>query len=388
MLKFVISTLSLLLVACCICEFDEAWANDLSSPSSPQRTPAEQDEIMVRAFLRMPAGTSLDEFPDAKAAVQRHIRAKAGTKEFMDLVEQFQPPGIQDEVLQVALGSGDDTQSIKAVRYLLRGENGFRQFRDWLATRPLGDTKRLAALLGTVGNPRTVNVLQTTATNLELEYDKRSVAVRALAKNNLGTEKILQLAEGGQLPADLKLIAGGLLASSADEKVRDRAAKSLPQPEAAANGKPLAPLNELVTMSGDVARGMKLFQGVATCSKCHIVAQQGKQVGPDLTEIGSKLSREAMFTSILDPSAGISHNYENFQVLLESGQVVNGIKISETEDKLVIRNAEAIDIEIDPEDVIEMKKSEVSIMPANLHLTTDQQGLVDLVDYLMTLKKK
>ena len=79
------------------------------------------------------------------------------------------------------------------------------------------------------------------------------------------------------------------------------------------------------------------FRGVGTCANCHIVNKFGKDVGPDLSEIGSKLSREAMYTSILDPSAGISHNYENYIVVTASGQVINGLKMSETPDEVVIR---------------------------------------------------
>jgi len=133
---------------------------------------------------------------------------------------------------------------------------------------------------------------------------------------------------------------------------------------------------------------MAIFRGVATCANCHIVDGFGKQVGPDLSEIGSKLSREAMFTSILAPSAGISHNYENMIALTEDGRVVNGVLVSETDDKLVLRTAEAIDLEFDQDDIVDVKKSEKSIMPENLHHTTDQQGLVDMVEYLMGLKKK
>ena len=59
-------------------------------------------------------------------------------------------------------------------------------------------------------------------------------------------------------------------------------------------------------------------------------AGEGKQIGPDLTEIGSKLSREAMFESILYPSAGISHSYETFTAELADGNVVTGLKVSET----------------------------------------------------------
>ncbi|MEO9930622.1 hypothetical protein, partial [Rhodopirellula bahusiensis] len=60
----------------------------------------------------------------------------------------------------------------------------------------------------------------------------------------------------------------------------------------------------------------------------------------------------------------------------------------ETDDKLVLRTAEAIDLEFDQEEIVDVKKSEKSIMPENLHHTTDQQGLVDMVEYLMGLKKK
>ncbi len=95
-----------------------------------------------------------------------------------------------------------------------------------------------------------------------------------------------------------------------------------------------------------------------------------------------------MFTSILDPSAGISHNYENFIVLTSSGQVINGVKVSETPDEVIIRTAEAIDRKIPQEDIEQIKKSEKSIMPDDIHLTMDQQGLVDVIEYMTTLKKK
>ena len=134
---------------------------------------------------------------------------------------------------------------------------------------------------------------------------------------------------------------------------------------------------------------MKLFRGVATCANCHIVGDHGKEVGPNLSEIGSKLSREAMLVSILDPSAGISHNFEQFNVLTSGGgQVITGVKVSESDSEVVIRTAEAIDRRIPQEDIEQIKKSEKSIMPENLHHLFDQKGLIDIVQYMTTLKKK
>ncbi|CAN5284221.1 c-type cytochrome [soil metagenome] len=57
---------------------------------------------------------------------------------------------------------------------------------------------------------------------------------------------------------------------------------------------------------GDANRGRELFQNhpVATCTRCHAVGGQGGVAGPDLTEIGSHLTREQLLQSLVDPQAG------------------------------------------------------------------------------------
>jgi putative heme-binding domain-containing protein len=67
------------------------------------------------------------------------------------------------------------------------------------------------------------------------------------------------------------------------------------------------PLQQLVTRKGECPqKGKKLYFGVATCSQCHMVGTEGKNVGPSLTEIGSKLTKEAMYVSIVSPSSWAS----------------------------------------------------------------------------------
>lgn len=156
---------------------------------------------------------------------------------------------------------------------------------------------------------------------------------------------------------------------------------------ATAGSKPLPPVSELAKRSGDVAHGQELFKTKATCIKCHKVRGEGKEVGPDLSEIGSKLSREAMFVSILDPSAGISHNYETYSAILDSGNIVTGLKVSETDDSITIRSAESIDKVISKDELEEVIKSSVSLMPADLQKTMSEQELVDVVEFIATLKK-
>ena len=54
----------------------------------------------------------------------------------------------------------------------------------------------------------------------------------------------------------------------------------------------------------------------------------------------------------------------------------------------MIRTAEAITREIVKEDIEGMKKSKKSLMPADLQKALKESELIDLVEYLMTLKKK
>ena len=86
-------------------------------------------------------------------------------------------------------------------------------------------------------------------------------------------------------------------------------------------------------------------------------------------------------------AAGISHNYENFSVLTLDGQVISGLKVSETDQVIVIRTADAVDRRIPKTEVDVVKKSDKSIMPENLHHSFDQKGLIDLVEYMTSLTK-
>lgn len=345
---------------------------------------ARKDMIIVLAAERM-SDFDWKSDPRVKAAVQRQLQRAAGTDEFLDLVKRFRPDGIEPQLLGLATGNSGNSTGVEAIRLLVQSREG-RQLIDKALSQD-ETAASVASLLGLLGTKQSVNLVTPLIADGEREYEIRAAAVRALAGNNFGGGVLLELASAGKLPGDVKLLAAGMLSRSQDANLRVRAAEVLPLPTRTDQA-PLPPLDQLAKMQGDVGRGMELFRTKATCSNCHVVGEFGKEVGPNLTEIGDKLSREAMLISILDPSAGISHNYENYVCLLVSGQVVTGVMVSETDDYVTLRTAEAIDRKIDRDDVELLKKSEKSIMPENLHHAFDTQGLIDVLEYLMTLKKK
>ena len=73
--------------------------------------------------------------------------------------------------------------------------------------------------------------------------------------------------------------------------------------------------------------------------------------------------------------------------ILESGNVVTGIVVSRNDEQVTLRNAEAIDKTYQMSKVEELIKGTVSIMPADLQKAMTARDLVDVVEYITTLKK-
>ena len=111
-------------------------------------------------------------------------------------------------------------------------------------------------------------------------------------------------------------------------------------------------------------------------------------MGPDLSEIGSKLSKAALYESILFPSAGISHNFESWMVLKDDGTMITGVLQGETDSEITLKDEKGIVHSVSMSEVDQKKKQKLSLMPAELHKEMSEQDLVDLVEYLVTLKKK
>jgi len=126
----------------------------------------------------------------------------------------------------------------------------------------------------------------------------------------------------------------------------------------------------------------------AKCISCHQIGTQGRMLGPPLTTIGQKLSKAQLYEAILKPNAGILMGYESWVVKTKKGEVVSGLKTSETPDAVTIKDTEGKYHDIPAKDVARQVKQKISIMPENLSQAMTKQELVDLVEYLSTLRNK
>ena len=343
-----------------------------------------KDKLIIETVLRL-ENFNLESSAPAKAAVMRYLRAEEGSDRYFELIERFQPAEITESLVKYSIDHASETGGVRGAE-LLFAMNKEKSLLAIAASDNEIEAQAAVQLIGHAAGKRTVSILLPLMQSDAVTGAVRSTALKALGKRLDGQQKILKLVTSGNLADDLKFAAANALLGSSNPDIATTAAKHLELP-ATADSRPLPALPELVKRTGNAEAGRKIFETVGTCNKCHKVRGEGKEVGPDLSEIGSKLSREAMYVSILDPSAAVSHNFETYSILTLDGLAVTGLLISETDDTVTLRNSEGIDKTVDQEDIEIFKKQKTSLMPQDLQklLTVDQ--LVDLVEYTLTLKK-
>ena len=154
-------------------------------------------------------------------------------------------------------------------------------------------------------------------------------------------------------------------------------------------GKPLPPIAELAKLKGDIAKGRAIFERVeSSCVTCHRVDDKGVDFGPGLAEIGTKLPKEAIFDSIINPNTGLSMGFETTQLTFKDGGVGMGIVRSETGDEVVLALPGGVSQKFAKNTIAKRDKLTTSMMPSGLNQALSQEDLVNLVEYLSSLKKK
>ncbi|MDP7654471.1 MAG: c-type cytochrome, partial [Roseibacillus sp.] len=179
---------------------------------------------------------------------------------------------------------------------------------------------------------------------------------------------------------DLHQIASEILMLSRDPGVREEARSLF----AVGQGN-FPPVVELVKRKGNAANGKQLF-ATKTCLVCHQAGGVGINFGPGLSEIGDKLDKNALYQAILEPSAGISMGFEGWEVTLKDKSTLVGIVV-ETDEDLTVTMIGGAKRTINKGEVSTRKKLKQSLMYPGLHQLMTPDELVDLVEYLSSLRK-
>lgn len=143
-------------------------------------------------------------------------------------------------------------------------------------------------------------------------------------------------------------------------------------------------VNKLVQTKGNAQRGKALYLNhkALACITCHRLEGVGGSVGPDLSRIWETHSVEKIMESMIDPSKEIKEGFQTYVATTKKGQVYTGLKVAQSADEVVLRDANAREIRIAARDLDELTVSKQSLMPDNVvsQLTFDQ--FIDLVAFL------
>ena len=343
--------------------------------------------INTEAISRL-KGFDVSKNPAQMAALNRVLDGVKGQPQFITLVEKFNVADRFPDLLALAQAKPDDQIGIDSVKLLLD-----KKANDLLSAALASDNDKgrsalaTATALSNTGDVNASPLLLPVVKNDKAPADLRRQAIKGAARSKPGATEILKLAESKAFDDTFApALSAALQAAPLDAAQKTLVATLFPAP-AGKDSKPLPPLSELAKLKGNGGNGQKLFATTGKCATCHIVNGEGKEVGPNLSEIGAKLSRQALFESIVFPSAGISHNYEAWTIVLNNGTTQTGLLVSEDGEKLSLKGIDAIVRTIAIKDIDERQKNTISLMPADLAKLLSQEEMADVVEYLMTLKK-
>lgn len=318
--------------------------------------------------------------PEAQTRLDALLKPVIGKPEFITLVEKLNLTGFEKELLDYITTHPNAPESVNAARLIAADVGGAQRF---LKQADAASAKALVIALGRVSDRPAVAVMNQHFWN-EKREDVRRTLIDSLALSSEGSRVILRWNSEGKLPTELKDQAALALSRSTDGGIRDQASKELPLP--AAQGLANFPtLPELLRLKGDASKGPQMFMQ-AGCVACHRVKGQYIDFGPDLTQIGGKLSAEGLFTAILYPSAAIEHSFIGQQITTKEGQTLLGYIVSDTDSELTLRIAGGASQAVKKASITKKEELKQSLMPPGLAATIGAQGLADLVAWLQTLK--
>jgi putative membrane-bound dehydrogenase-like protein len=168
------------------------------------------------------------------------------------------------------------------------------------------------------------------------------------------------------------------LLMSRDAALRE-AARTLLEEKAGERDEVLKRYQAALNKDGDAQEGRRVFERV--CAKCHKLNGVGNDVGPDLATIRNR-TPQMILPDIIMPSRSIAQNYESYVVETQSSGIITGVMASQTPTTITIRHEGAAEDVIRREDIIDMRITELSAMPADVEKLVSIDEMADLLEFL------
>ena len=293
---------------------------------------------------------------DFAAWIADPARVSATRIEALGLMEEFEDPQLS-EAISVALSDQDPRLRAAGARILATYDpaHAIRVLRDALE----GDSvvERQAALL-----------------TLASINDRQAQELLSAWLEKL---------EAGLVPAELQLDVIEALREVRSPVLRTR----LSQFEEQQSSLHRESVNPMLLHGGNPQRGAVLYSQHTSlqCVRCHRMDGVGGVIGPDVTKVGARLSRQELLESLQLPNKKIAKGFETVVIATTDGKVISGIVQSEDDQQLKIMTPQGKVISLET-DAIEKRTVGQSAMPGDLVKDLSPMELRDLVEFLASQK--
>jgi putative heme-binding domain-containing protein len=177
-------------------------------------------------------------------------------------------------------------------------------------------------------------------------------------------------------------------AATKDAAVRDLFEKYVPDSQKVKRLGTVIRPESLLALKGDATRGKDVFFKTTglQCATCHKVRGEGGQVGPDLSDVGKRLSRRQILEAILDPSKDIDPKFAAYLIEVDDGRRLTGLIVERTEKEITVRDPQGKDTKLPLANVQAQVPSKKSLMPDQLLRDLTAEQAADLLVFLESLK--
>jgi putative heme-binding domain-containing protein len=345
---------------------------------SPSR---EDSEVLMRGFELAFKGRSVAGLPEELVtAMSRHgvgsvaIGLRRGDpralEEALKTISSPEAPGEQRRQFIEVLGEVQSEAALPALLDLAQSEQDDAVLRATLvALQPFDNPAIARAALGRLPG---------------LETDSRAAALTLLtSRQSYANELLTAVSTGRVTPEVVPAEYARKLKRVVDDSQQPAIDRLWPKSGRPSSGEMDQEISRLARAlaegHGDPYNGKRLF--TAACASCHLLFNQGGDIGPDLTSFNRR-DENNLLLAIVNPSAEVREGYENFSVEMRDERALSGFIVEQDDRRVILRGFDGQNVVLPRDEIDSLQPAGMSLMPEGLTTGLDDQQARDLFAYL------
>lgn len=315
-----------------------------------------------------------------KQALQQLLPTLEGTAAYLGLVDKLALASESDKLYQLVQDKPNHELGVRAAQLLVKLK-GWDVFKEAIQKE---DKEAVLKVLKHINQKESKALLSGVILDDKEVLETRRLALESLAWDWGWEGRVIALLEKQTLPDELVTAAANKLLSAARPVDRAKGMEYLDEQETTAQALPT--IQALLQEEGDIDEGQMVF--ATYCLSCHQVGEQGIDFGPNLSEVGNKLGKDALLGAIIYPDAAISHGFEGMQLTLRDGTKYQGYILSENDQEVLLKIVTGSAATLSKADITAIEPMKNSLMTTGLAQAMGEKDLVHLVSYLSSLSNQ